>query len=97
MRKVLSELQNKTDSSARFRTVIALIIGDDEYLMEGAVEGIIISEARGEAGFGYDPIFVPNGFKDTFAELGAEAKNTISHRAEAIKKLKQLIDEKQNN
>ena len=97
MRKVLSELQNETDRSARFRTVIALIIGDDEYLMEGAVEGIIISEARGEAGFGYDPIFVPNGFKDTFAELGAEAKNTISHRAEAIKKLKQLIDEKQNN
>lgn len=95
--KLLSELQNKTDRSARFRTVIALIIGEEEYLMEGIADGTIISEERGYEGFGYDPIFVPNGFTDTFAELGNEAKNTISHRAEAIKKLKQLIDAKQNN
>ena len=95
MRKVLFELQNKTDRSARFRTVIALIMGKEEYLLEGAVEGSIINEERGNTGFGYDPIFVPEGSSETFAELGAEAKNTISHRAEAIKKLKQLIDAKQ--
>ena len=97
MRKALFELENHTDRSARFRTVIALIIGEDEYIMDGVIEGTIINEERGNAGFGYDPIFVPTGFKETFAELGAEAKNTISHRAEAIKKLKQLIDAKQNN
>ena len=95
MRKVLFELQSQTDRSARFRTVIALILGEDEYLLEGTVEGLIIDEARGETGFGYDPVFVPQGFTETFAELGAEAKNTISHRAEAVRKLKQLIDEKQ--
>ena len=95
MRKVLFELQNKTDRSARFRTVIALIMGKEEYLLEGAVEGSIINEERGNTGFGYDPIFVPESSSETFAELGAEAKNTISHRAEAIKKLKQLIDAKQ--
>ena len=95
MRKALDELQNQTDRSARFRTVIALIIGEDEYLFDGIVNGIIIDEARGNTGFGYDPIFVPQGFTETFAELGAEAKNTISHRAEAIKKLKQFIDAKQ--
>ena len=95
MHKVLCELQNQTDRSARFRTVIALITGKEEYLLEGIVEGTIISQPRGEAGFGYDPIFVPKGYTDTFAELGADVKNTISHRAEAIKKLKQLIDAKQ--
>ena len=96
IRKALSELQNKTDRSARFRTVIALILSEEEYLFEGIVEGIIIDEERGETGFGYDPVFVPQGYKETFAELGAEAKNTISHRAEAVKKLKQFIDAKQN-
>ena len=95
IRKVLEELQSQTDRSAHFRTVIALIIGNDKYFLEGIVEGSIIGEARGEAGFGYDPIFVPKGYTDTFAELGAEEKNKISHRAEAIKKLKQLIDAKQ--
>ena len=94
IRKILCELQDQADRSARFRTVIALIIGEKEYLMEGTVEGSIICEARGEAGFGYDPVFVPKGYTDTFAELGDNVKNTISHRAEAIKKLKQLIDEK---
>ena len=95
MRKALLELQNQTDRSARFRTVIALIIGEEEYLLDGAVEGVIIEEPRGDAGFGYDPIFVPQGYEKTFAELGEDIKNTISHRAEAIKKLKKLIDAKQ--
>jgi len=93
--KVLLELQDKTDREARFRTVIALIIGEEEYLLEGTVEGMIVDKARGEAGFGYDPVFVPKGYKDTFAELGADVKNKISHRAEAIKKLKKLLDAKQ--
>jgi len=95
IRKALFELQGKTDRSARFRTVIALITSEDEYILEGIIDGIIIDEPRGETGFGYDPIFVPDGFTETFAELGAEAKNEISHRAEATKKLKQLIDAKQ--
>ena len=95
MRKVLRELQNQADSSARFRTVIALIIGEEEYLLDGVVDGLIIDEPRGKAGFGYDPIFVPQGHTETFAELGADVKNTISHRAEAVKKLKELIDAKQ--
>ena len=94
IRKVLQELQDQTDRSACFRTVIALITGEEEYLFEGIVEGTIINEARGETGFGYDPIFVPQGFTETFAELGAEAKNTISHRAEAIIKLKHFINAK---
>jgi XTP/dITP diphosphohydrolase len=95
MRKVLQELENQTDRSARFRTVIALIINEKEYLMEGVVDGMIIHEPRGEAGFGYDPIFVPKGYAETFAELGIDVKNAISHRAKAIQKLKQLIDAKQ--
>ena len=95
IRRVLTELQNHTDRSARFRTVIALILGEEEYILDGIINGIIINEARGETGFGYDPVFVPNGYIKTFAELGAEEKNRISHRAEAVKKLKQLIDEKQ--
>ena len=95
MRKVLSELQNESDRSARFRTVIALILGEEEYLLEGSIEGTIIYEARGKAGFGYDPVFVPQGYTETFAEMDSGLKNAISHRAEAIKKLKQLIDAKQ--
>ena len=95
MRKALNELQNETDRSARFRTVIALILGEEEYLLEGSIEGTIIYEARGKAGFGYDPVFVPQGYTETFAEMEIGLKNAISHRAEAIKKLKQLIDEKQ--
>ena len=95
MRKALDELQNQTDRSARFRTVIALIIGEEEYLLEGSIEGTIICEPRGKAGFGYDPIFVPQGYSETFAEMSADVKNSISHRAEAIKKLKQLVNAKQ--
>lgn len=95
MRKVLSEMQNQAERSARFRTVIALIIGNDEYFFEGSVEGTIIREAQGEAGFGYDPIFVPKGYTETYAEMGAGIKNAISHRAKAIKKLIQFIDAKQ--
>jgi XTP/dITP diphosphohydrolase len=93
MQKVLCELQGKSDRSACFRTIIALIIGGKEYLFEGIVSGTLIEEARGNAGFGYDPIFIPEGHKKTFAEMGADIKNEISHRAEAVKKLKQFLNE----
>jgi XTP/dITP diphosphohydrolase len=93
MRKILRELENQSDRSARFRTVIALILGGKEYLFEGIVEGKLIEEARGNAGFGYDPVFVPEGHTETFAEMGADVKNTISHRAKAVEKLKAFLDE----
>lgn len=94
MRKALSELEGKLDRSARFRTVIALLMEGNEYLFEGTVEGNIIESPRGTTGFGYDPVFVPSGYNETFAELGIEIKNKISHRAEAVKKLKTFLDEK---
>jgi XTP/dITP diphosphohydrolase len=91
--KLLQELEGKEDRSARFRTVIALIKNGKESLFEGIVEGEIIRDERGNTGFGYDPVFIPKGYTETFAELGAEIKNTISHRAEAVNKLKQFLDE----
>ena len=75
------------DHSACFRTCIALITSNNEYLFEGKIEGEIITEKKGESGFGYDPIFVPDGYTQTFAELGNDIKNKISHRALAVKKL----------
>jgi XTP/dITP diphosphohydrolase len=86
-RLLLSNLAGAADRSARFRTVIALILGGEEHLFEGTVEGRIIDEYRGGEGFGYDPIFVPEGYKQTFAEMPAEQKNSISHRARAVEKL----------
>ena len=91
--KLLRELEDKTDRSARFRTVIALIQAGREFLFEGVVEGEIIREERGTAGFGYDSLFVPRTYTKTFAELGTEEKNRISHRAEAVNRLKQFLDE----
>jgi XTP/dITP diphosphohydrolase len=96
MRKVLKELEEKKDYSARFRTVIALIMDGKEYLFEGIINGRLIREEKGTAGFGYDPVFVPEGYSKTFAELGTEIKNTISHRAEAINKLNKFLDEKKS-
>ena len=90
--KLLAELKNKSDRRARFRTVIALIEDDgSEYLFEGVVEGTITGEKRGTQGFGYDPVFIPEGMGKTFAELGVEVKNQISHRARAIKKLSDYL------
>lgn len=87
MALLLQNLADKSDRSARFRTVIALIMDGREYLFEGIVEGTIAEEARGTAGFGYDPVFIPQGFERTFAEMTGAEKNDISHRARAIKKL----------
>ncbi|MDD2797819.1 MAG: non-canonical purine NTP diphosphatase [Bacteroidales bacterium] len=87
MQKVLSELNGINNRKAQFRTVIAVVEGDKELLFEGKIEGAIIKEKRGNGGFGYDPIFTPDGFEQTFAELGSEIKNKISHRAKAVQKL----------
>lgn len=91
IRKLLAELKEKSDKSARFRTVIALIIEDKEYLFEGEITGSIIEEGRGTSGFGYDPVFVPDGYSKTFAELGNEIKNKISHRALAVQQFKKFL------
>lgn len=87
MEKLLHKMQGQENRKARFRTVIALIIDNKEYLFEGIINGSIITEKRGEAGFGYDPVFIPDGYTQTFAEMGNELKNKISHRALAVKKL----------
>ncbi|MBR1596929.1 MAG: non-canonical purine NTP diphosphatase [Phocaeicola sp.] len=87
MKKLLENLKGITNREAQFRTAICLIEGGEEHLFEGLVKGKIIEEKRGEAGFGYDPVFVPNGYDQTFAELGEDIKNQISHRARAVEKL----------
>lgn len=96
MTKLLRELEGKENRQARFRTVIALIeLGEDEtenvHLFEGIVEGHISTERQGTEGFGYDPIFVPEGYEKSFAALGETIKNHISHRARAVKKLAEYL------
>ncbi len=92
MTKLLNKLGENNNRKARFRTVIALLLvkGDEieQHLFEGIVNGTIIRERKGTAGFGYDPIFQPDGYEATFAELGNDIKNKISHRAKAVEKLK---------
>ena len=85
--KLLSELRECPNRNARFRTVVALYIDNKEYFFEGIVEGKIIDNIKGDNGFGYDPVFVPIGFDETFAELPSQIKNRISHRALAFEKL----------
>lgn len=86
MRLLLRNMEGKTDRRARFRTVIALILDGEEYLFEGVVEGHITEQPAGDHGFGYDPVFVPEGETETFAEMSAERKNAISHRGRAVRK-----------
>ena len=105
MRKLLADLGENNNRKARFRTVIALIeLEDDEStefplhfnntkFFEGIVEGQITRERHGDEGFGYDPIFQPDGYEQTFAELGMEIKNRISHRARAVEKLVRYLSE----
>ena len=85
--KLLYELQDKANRKARFRCVIALIDGDKELLFEGIVKGEILHERSGKGGFGYDPVFRPDGYDCSFAEMSAEDKNSISHRGKAVEKL----------
>ncbi|MHC1730766.1 MAG: non-canonical purine NTP diphosphatase [Bacteroidales bacterium] len=89
--KLLREMQGVTDRSARFRTVIALILDKGEYLFEGIVEGEIITERKGNGGFGYDPVFRATGSEKTFAEIPLQEKNTISHRARAMRQLIEFL------
>lgn len=87
MKKLLFELQNKTSRTARFKTVIALNLNHKKTLFEGIVNGLITKEKKGNMGFGYDPIFQPDGYERTFAELPLEIKNRIGHRGRAVQKL----------
>ncbi len=94
-RLLLKNLEGKENRRARFRTVISLIEGGEEHLFEGIVEGHIIDHESGEEGFGYDPLFVPEGFDRTFAEMSAEEKNAVSHRGRAVRKLVAYLHAKQ--
>ena len=111
MQKLLHELLDKENRNARFRTVIALLqhhknqqeknventfAAPEIHYFEGRIDGIIAKEKRGNAGFGYDPIFIPNGYQQSFAELGETIKNHISHRAQAVEKLAEYLHSKIN-
>ena len=91
MEKVLKELKNSTSREASFKTVISLNINSKRLLFEGIVEGKITYEKRGTNGFGYDPIFIPTGYDQTFAQLPIQIKNEISHRGKALQKLIQYL------
>jgi XTP/dITP diphosphohydrolase len=91
MDKVLEKMKDNADRSARFRTVISLIWEDKEYFFEGTINGTIRHERSGTAGFGYDPIFQPDGYDITFAEMSMAEKNSISHRAIAVGKLIEFL------
>lgn len=85
--KLLNRLGNNPNRKARFRTVISLILDNKEYFFEGICEGRILHEQKGTKGFGYDPVFVPDGADKTFAEMNLEEKNQYSHRQKAVTKL----------
>ncbi len=91
MNKVLANLEGETDRSARFRTVICLILEGKEYFFEGEIKGEILASRVGEQGFGYDPIFKPEGYQLTFAQMTVDQKNTISHRGLAVQKLVEFL------
>lgn len=91
VQKVLTELQGVQNRKARFRTVIALYLGDQEYIFEGSIEGRITESPAGSNGFGYDPVFIPEGEQRTFAEMSLEEKNRFSHRSNAISNLSDFL------
>ena len=90
-RLLLERMQGVENRAAQFRTAVALIMDGEEYLFEGVVRGDIATEEHGEGGFGYDPLFFPEGGAKTFAEMSAEAKNEISHRGRAVRKLAEFL------
>ncbi len=92
MTKLLENLNGVTNRKARFRSVIALIWEGETYTYEGVVDGVITDARRGEGGFGYDPVFVPDGYDLSFAQLGDAVKNSISHRYKALTKMKAFLD-----
>ena len=91
-RLLLKNMEGKTNRRARFRTVISLILEGREHLFEGTVEGRIAESESGAGGFGYDPLFIPDGSEVSFAEMSAEAKNAISHRGRAVRKLAEFLN-----
>ena len=93
--KLLDELEGLNNREAQFRTIITLMNAENSFQFEGIVRGTIVKRPRGEGGFGYDPIFMPQGYHQTFAELAADVKNKISHRANAIGKLIHFLNENQ--
>ena len=96
MNKLLHEMENKENRKARFRTVIALILNNREHLFEGQVDGEILTEKHGEAGFGYDPIFRHSGYPGSFSEMPMDEKNKISHRGRATRKLCEFLKSAQH-
>lgn len=93
MQKLLQNLKGKSNRNAQFRTVIALIIKGEEKLFNGIVKGTITEEKRGDSGFGYDPVFVPEGFSESFAQMSGDMKNSISHRYRATRELSNYLKE----
>ena len=91
--KLVLNIEKQEDKSARFRTVICLILNEKKYFFEGVCEGKIITEKRGKEGFGYDPVFIPDGSEKTFAELSLEEKNRCSHRSKAMAKLVTFLNQ----
>jgi XTP/dITP diphosphohydrolase len=94
MKKLLHNLTDKNNRNAQFRTVIALIINGEERLFNGIVKGVIATKKMGTSGFGYDPIFIPEGFSESFAQMDASMKNSISHRYRATEELSKFLKEK---
>lgn len=94
MNKLLNELENKEDRSAHFKTVVALILNGEQHTFPGICEGTIIKEKRGEKGFGYDPIFMADGFTETFAQISLAEKNRVGHRGKAVQKLIDFLNTK---
>jgi len=92
MNKLLSALEDKKNRTARFRTVLSLVWDNEYYLFEGIANGNIARQKHGKGGFGYDPIFIPEGYDKTFAELSADIKNSISHRGRAVAQLKDFLE-----
>lgn len=92
--KVLEEMRGISNRKACFKTVVALILDGETHLFEGRVDGVILTEQRGTDGFGYDPIFLPDGFDQTFAEMDAATKNSISHRGRAMRQLQGFLNSK---
>jgi XTP/dITP diphosphohydrolase len=97
LQKLLAEMKEIANRAARFKTVISLILNGQEYTFEGDCEGTITHSASGTTGFGYDPVFMPTHYDQTFAELGIEVKSAISHRKKAMEKMTTFLGSLENN
>lgn len=97
LQKVLTNIVNATDRSAYYKAIICLVWNGTTYYFEGICEGILLTEKRGTGGFGYDPIFVPSGYSQTFAELPPNVKNEVSHRGKAVRKMVAFIEQQLAN